>query len=99
MRLLIRDGVFDDVETIRNSMHDPDAAGRFGAAVDSTFELLLSHPLIGRIRSFSAAGLRSFGVLGFNRYIVFYKVRADGLEVFGVFDGVRDLPAVLRRRG
>ena len=98
MKLLIQAGVLGDVDAIRESMHDLGAAGRFGPAVDATFELLLTHPLIGRIRSFSTAGLRSFGVLGFNRYLVIYRTRGEDVEIFAVVDGVRALPSVLKSR-
>lgn len=52
--------------------------------------LLVQSPWIGRSRDDDlGAGIRSLPV---GRYVLFYRVKADGVEVLRVFHGARDLP-------
>jgi toxin ParE1/3/4 len=73
---------------------DPDAADRFIEAAYETFTKLAQVPGMGRPRRFRASrlsNLRSFRVSGFDDYLVFYSPIPDGIEVYHVFHGARDL--------
>ncbi len=71
-----------------------DAADRFLAAAYGTFQELAAMPEMGRARSFSQARLnqlRSFRIKDFENYLIFYSPIQDGVEVFHVLHGARDL--------
>ncbi len=71
-----------------------DAADRFLEAAFGTFKELARMPGMGLKRSFSHArlrDLRSFRVKGFENYLIFYGPISDGIEVFHVVHGARDL--------
>jgi toxin ParE1/3/4 len=71
-----------------------DAADRFLEAALETFRELARTPGLGRKRSFPQArlrGLRSFRVKGFENYLIFYGPISDGIEVFHIVHGARDL--------
>jgi toxin ParE1/3/4 len=73
---------------------DPDAADRFIEAAYATFSKLATLPEMGRVRRFRASrlqNLRSFRIAGFDDYLIFYSAIADGIEVYHVFHGARDL--------
>jgi toxin ParE1/3/4 len=73
---------------------NPDAADRVLEVACKTFEILAKNPGIGRPRRFRKSrlrNLRSRQVSGFNSYLVFYAPIADGIEVFHVLHGARDL--------
>jgi toxin ParE1/3/4 len=72
----------------------PDAADRFIDAAYETFTTLAALPGMGRQRRFRHTRLqhvRSFRVNGFEEYLIFYGPLADGIEVYHVFHGARDL--------
>jgi toxin ParE1/3/4 len=74
-----------------------DAADRFLEAAFGTLKELAQMPGIGRKRSFPHArlrDLRSFRVKGFENYLIFYGPISDGIEVFHVIHGARDLDQV-----
>ena len=71
-----------------------DAADRFLEAAYGTFQELARMPGMGRIRSFPQArlhNLRSFCIKGFENYLIFYGPIQDGIEVFHVVHGAREL--------
>jgi toxin ParE1/3/4 len=71
-----------------------DAADRFLEAAYGTFQELARMPGMGRTRSFPQArlhNLRSFRVRGFENYLIFYSPIQDGVEVFHVVHGAREL--------
>ena len=73
---------------------DPDAADRFIEAAYETFLRLATLPGMGRARRFRASrlkDLRSFRVSDFEDYLIFYGPIPDGIEVYHVFHGARDL--------
>ena len=73
-------------------------AERFLAAVEAAAERLLETPGIGVKRSFhhpSLQGLRMHPVRGFERHLVFYRERDDGIEIVRVLHGARDIPSVM----
>lgn len=71
-----------------------DAADRFLEAAHDTFQELSRMPGLGRTRHFPQARLnqlRSFRIRKFENYLVFYSPIQDGIEVFHVLHGARDL--------
>ena len=101
MKLLVRDEVVDDVESIKRyiATDNLDAANRFGPAVLAAWDVLLAFPYIGRPRTFKrAAGVRSWRVPGFKNYLIFYRVKGEAVDVLAVLEGHRDLAAVLKNR-
>ena len=67
---------------------------RFLEAAYVTFQELARMPGMGRIRSFPHARLdklRSFRIKGFENYLIFYRPIQDGVEVFHVVHGAREL--------
>ena len=76
------------------AIDNPDAADRFLASAYDTFLKLAEMPGMGRIRTFPQARLnhmRSFRIRDFERYLIFYRPIQDGIEVFHVLHGARDL--------
>ncbi len=76
------------------AIDNPDAADRFLESTHDTFVMLAQRPDMGRIRTFPQARLnnmRSFRVRDFERYLIFYRPIQDGIEVFHVLHGARDL--------
>src|SRR3989338_2219353 len=69
-------------------------------AAHETFSLLATQPEIGWHSKFKIPALRSlrvFRVAGFERMLILYRPRADGVEILRVIHGSRDPPAPLRR--
>jgi toxin ParE1/3/4 len=101
MKLLIRDPVVEDVETIKGfiAADNLEAANRFGPAVLAAWDVLLAFPYIGRPRTFKrVAGVRSWRVPGFKSYLIFYRVKGETVDVLAVIEGHRNLAKVLRER-
>jgi toxin ParE1/3/4 len=67
---------------------NPESAERLLQTFREKFELLLSHPLIGRERNEIFIGLRSFPA---GRYVIFYQPMDYGIEVLRVRHGASDL--------
>jgi toxin ParE1/3/4 len=71
-----------------------EAADRFLEAAHGTFQELARMPGIGRLRHLPHGRLRelrSFRVKGFENYLIFYGPISDGIEVFHILHGARDL--------
>jgi toxin ParE1/3/4 len=80
------------------ALDNPDAADRFLEAAYRCFRELERTPEMGRPRMFAAprlSGMRSFRVKDFENYLVFYRTVPEGIEVFRVLHGARDLDTVL----
>lgn len=76
----------------------PDRAIRFLRAADATLTQLARMP--GRGTRFEAdepifADLRFFPVDHHRNFLVFYRPKADGIEVFRVLHGARDIQGIL----
>jgi toxin ParE1/3/4 len=71
-------------------------AERFLRAVVAILALLAEQPNLGRRRKFrhpKLRGLRSFPAEApFQRFLIFYRVKKDTLEVWRLMHGARDLP-------
>jgi toxin ParE1/3/4 len=96
----MRIAVWDDFREIelRIAKDNPDAAGGFFHAAKAAFELVARHPAIGRLRSFSLAGVRSWVVPGFENYVVFYLPTETEVQILTVLHGARDLPKAMQGR-
>jgi toxin ParE1/3/4 len=81
-------------------------AQRFFAQAEATFTRLAGMPGLGTPYGHphpALAEVRFFPVARFRKYIVFYRVVADGIEIVRVLHGARDIAGILaegiRRRG
>jgi toxin ParE1/3/4 len=73
--------------------HNLDAADRFLRALEDTYEKIRQQPGIGHQEGFRRQkGIRSWRVKRFPRYLVFYRVSEDQIEVLRVLYGMRNLP-------
>jgi len=90
-------------DLIANGRHiakeNPMAAEHFLDAAERTFTELARHPLIGPERHFQRRrGMRSWRVDDFHDYLIFYRPIEDGVEIYRVVHGARDLRRLLTRR-
>ena len=83
------------------SARNPEAALRFLQGVDQTVRGLQLQPFKGRRRNFAGVALkdvRSWRVDGFENYLIFYRLKANRLEIMRIRHGVMLFPRVLRRK-
>jgi toxin ParE1/3/4 len=66
-------------------------ADTFIDSIDQKFQALAERPNIGHMRDNLAEGLRSFPV---GRYVIFYRVLPEGIEIVRVLHGGRDLDSI-----
>jgi toxin ParE1/3/4 len=71
----------------------PPAAERFAARVDRKCQALGRIPELGRARDEILPGLRSTPV---GKYVLFYRLRGEVVEVLRILHGRRDLGRILR---
>ena len=100
MRLIVKSPVWDDLREIGLCIaaDNSEAAVRFFAASEEQFEMLRRHPGIGRLRSFSLEGVRSWLLRDFENYIVFYLQKHNEVQILAVLHGARDFSMVLTDR-
>ena len=98
--MVVKSPVWDDLREIglRVAEDNPDAAERFLVAAQESFELIRCHPRIGRLRSFSITGVRSWVIPDFQNYLVFYLPTGTEVRILAVLHGARDLASVLPKR-
>ena len=73
----------------------PETAGRWHSAVNQTIQQLLQRPYLGRQRTdLQQAGIRSWRVNHFRRWLVFYALRENALVLLRVRYGMMDLPTL-----
>ncbi|MEM8642837.1 MAG: type II toxin-antitoxin system RelE/ParE family toxin [Cyanobacteria bacterium P01_G01_bin.54] len=75
-----------------------DSSDRFLRAADETFKQLGQMSGLGRVCYFESGrlqGMRQLAVKGFRKYLVFYRVVEDCVEIVRVLHGSRDLEAIL----
>ncbi|MBV8557302.1 MAG: type II toxin-antitoxin system RelE/ParE family toxin [Planctomycetaceae bacterium] len=84
-----------DLEVILDDLEEksPKAAERFAGAVDEKCSTLGNFPEMGRARDEIAPGLRSTVV---GRYVLFYQLRGDVVEVPRILHGRRDIRRNMR---
>ena len=95
MKLRFRRSAIDDLGEIRSyiAQDNPSAARRLVRAIRRRCRLMAEQPHIGRQRPELRSGLRSFPV---QRYIVFYHVINDTVEIVSIVHGSRDIQAISR---
>lgn|SRR5688572_10942484 len=100
MKITVKSPVWDDLRKIGIyiARDDPAAAHRFFLATKRAFGLFRRHPGIGRLRSFSQPGIRSFPVPGFGNYLVFYLPLQMEIQILAVLHGAQDLEPLMRER-
>jgi toxin ParE1/3/4 len=76
------------------AQYDPTAADHLIDQIHDACRILAATPKAGRKRADLEPSIRSFVV---SSYIVFYRVRPDGIEVARVLHGHRDLQSLFRR--
>ncbi len=76
---------------------NPDAADRVLEAALATFALLAKSPGIGWPRIFKSVelhDLRSFRIVGFRNFLIFYRSGKEDIEIVRVLHAARDLDAL-----
>ena len=74
----------------------PNAAIRFLAAAEATFQRLASMPELGQRQEFGRhelAGIRVWQVQGFENFIICYRIIENGIEIIRVLHAARDQEA------
>ena len=100
MRLVVKSPVWEDLREIGQGIvkDNPETAGRFFSAAEDAFELIRRHPRIGRLRSFSLPGVRSWVVPEFSNNVNFHLPTREEVQILAVLHGARDLPQALKGR-
>lgn len=70
---------------------DPGAARRWVQSVRQTCHLLGEQPHIGRARPEYGSGIRGIAA---GRYVIFYRLRDDEVEILRVLRGARDFDRI-----
>ena len=76
------------------SADNPSAAARVREAIQVTSELLASVPEMGGVYGFAEdvlSDIRFVPIKDFNKYILFYRVHGNVLEIIRVLHGARDI--------
>jgi toxin ParE1/3/4 len=76
-----------------------DVARRFLHAANVSFQALAKMPELGAQRIFRNprwSGVRAWPVKGFERYLIFYRPLADGVQILRVIHGARDIERLFR---
>ncbi len=66
-------------------------ADRLVEEITAKFDMLLSFPEMGRSRKDLDVGLRNFP---FKRFIIFYRLIENGIEIFRVLHGKQNIEAI-----
>jgi len=80
------------------SKTSPRSARQFLLAVEKLTGRLIAIPEMGplyEIDHSELAGLRVFPIPRFKKYLLFYRIQDEEIEVVRVIHGARDIPAVL----
>ena len=76
-----------------------ETAERFLDSVSNTLEELARMPRMGVLRRFrnpSFGDVRMWRVKDFRKYLIFYRLLGDGIEVLRVLHGARDIESLFR---
>jgi plasmid stabilization system protein ParE len=75
-----------------------DVAWRWKKSLDRTIRLIRQFPEVGRLRNdLPLPGIRSFFLKGYPRYLVFYRVEPDHIELLRVRHAMMHLPRLFDR--
>jgi toxin ParE1/3/4 len=99
-RIEVRPQARRDIDEIADFIaQDSVAAGRrFYDSAQQAFRDLVATPGMGRLREFRnprMAGVRSWAIRGFERFLVFYRPTDHGIEVLRILHGARDIETTL----
>lgn len=88
----------EDIDIIAHYIagDNQEAAERFLAALDDLCELLMHTPDIGSARIFQSPlllGLRVLSLKKFEKYLIFYRLHDDEIEIIRVIHGARNYPS------
>jgi len=80
----------------------PEVGHRFLVSAHDTFSLLSTQPEMGwnpKLRLPALRGLRVFRVTGFEKTLILYRPRENGVEILRVIHGSQNVHRLLRGRG
>ena len=102
-RVIMRAEIPNDLQSIVSFLdeHSESAGDRFLDAVFPAMEELAAMPGLGspkHFRSKQLEGLRSWSLPKFRKFLILYRPITDGIEVFAVTHGSRDLRKLLLGR-
>lgn len=86
------------MKAITKREQDLDAGIRFLTATEESFDRLAQMPYIGGERKFknpALHGLRMWPVKGFEKFLIFYLVLEDTIDIVRVLHASRDLASIL----
>lgn len=100
MKVDIPSPVWEDLRRILEQIarHNPQAALNIVEAARRAFTLLGKHPAIGRLRSFSQPGIRSWPIKEYPNYLVFYLPRPHSVRIVGVIHGSMNVEELIESR-
>lgn len=81
---------------------NPAAAERVIEAVEVSLQQIAAQPECGvvyPVRNSLSPAVRMLPVIGFNNYLIFYRIEGDAVRVLYVVHGARHLPRLFRREG
>src|SRR6266446_1253097 len=98
-RIVIRPGAESDLDGIYAYLarKSQTAAERFLEAAQLAFENLAIMPELGgrsESRHRVLADLRVWPIRGFRKYLIFYRIMPDGIEIRRVIHGARDIESL-----
>jgi toxin ParE1/3/4 len=101
-RLLKRAGVIQELIDIATyiSADNLDAGDRFLYAAEATFQQIAKLPGIGKLSGFTHPRLtqvRQYPVKGFKNYLIYYQIQGEIIDVMHVFQGARNISAILQQ--
>jgi len=79
---------------------NPEAATRVVEAAHRSFTELAANPRIGRIWKFRGRrlrGVRSWRIMNFQNYLIFYKEESGIIRILHVYHGAQNIEALFER--
>ena len=100
MKIFRRDQALSDLadHAFYLAQDDSDVADRFLDAFENTVERLSQMPYIGTTypsQNPACFGLRRWAIKGFEKYLIFYLVFGDAVDIIRVLHTSRDLERIL----
>ena len=98
-RIIISDDAFNDLDKSSAAIgrDAPQASVRFLQAAQRTFDLLVEMPRIGAPRDYDnpeLTGMRFWPVPRFRKYLIFYRVTGERIEIVRVLHGSQNIQAI-----
>jgi plasmid stabilization system protein ParE len=103
MNLIRRPIFLSDIEECADYLFEEageEVARRWKASLAETLLLISQHPEIGRTRAdLPIPNVRTFHLREFPRYVVFYRIEAEQIELLRVRHGMMHLPGLFEGKG